>query len=65
MKLSNNEIKKWNYFDFNSLSMRFQKILTDLMIKNFDDFDKDIARKNYFDHKNGFYVYAEKKNSNL
>ena len=61
MKLSNNEIKKWNYFDFNSLSMRFQKILTDLMIKNFDDFDKDISRKNYFDHKNGFYVYAEKK----
>lgn len=61
MKISNNELKKWDYFDFNALSMRFQKILTDLMVKNFDDFDKDNARKNYFDHKKGFYVYAEKK----
>ena len=61
MKISNNELKKWEYFDFNALSMRFQKILTDLMIKNFDNFDKEIARKNYFDHKKGFYVYAEKK----
>ena len=61
MKISKIDIKKWDYFDYNALSMRFQKILTDLMIKNFDDFNVDDARKNYFNHNKGFYVYAEKK----
>ena len=56
MKISKIDIKKWDYFDYNALSMRFQKILTDLMIKNFDDFNVDDARKNYFNHNKGFYV---------
>ena len=61
MKISNIDIKKWDYFDFNALSKRFQKVLTDLMIKHFNDFSKDDARKSYLNHPNGFYVYAEKK----
>ena len=61
MKISNIEIKKWDYFNFDALSKRFQKILTDLMLKNFDDFTDDDARKSFINHPNGFYVYAEKK----
>lgn len=61
MKISDTEIKKWEYFDYKALSKRFQKILTDLMFKNFPEFTKDIAKKSYTDHPNGFYVYAEKK----
>lgn len=61
MKISSAEIKKWEYFDFNALSMRFQKILTDLMLKNIHEFSKDEAKKSYFNHPKGFYVYAEKK----
>ena len=61
MKISNIEIKKWDYFNFDALSKRFQKILTDLMLKNFDDFTDDDARKYFINHPNGFYVYAEKK----
>ena len=60
-KISNIEIKKWDYFNFDALSKRFQKILTDLMHKNFDDFTDDDARKSFINHPNGFYVYAEKK----
>ena len=61
MKISNIEIKKWDYFNFDALSKRFQKILTDLMLKNFDDFTDDDARKCFIDHPNVFYVYVEKK----
>ena len=61
MKISNIEIKKWDYFNFDALSKRFQKILTDLMLKNFDNFTDNDARKCFINHPNGFYVYAEKK----
>lgn len=61
MKISDIDIKKWDYFDFNALSKRFQKIITDLMLKHFSDFSKEDARKAYLNHPNGFYVYAEKK----
>lgn len=56
-----NLIKKIDYFDFNALSMRFQKILYDLMDKNIPGFSKTIKKEQYEKHKNGLYVYAEKK----
>ena len=56
-----NQIKKIDYFDFNALSMRFQKILYDLMDKNIPDFSKTVKKEQYEKHKNGLYVYAEKK----
>ena len=61
IKISNTEIKKWDYFNFDALSRRFQKILIDLMIKNIPEFSKEEARKAFLNHKKGFYVYAEKK----
>ncbi len=61
MKISDIEIKKWDYFDYNALSKRFQKILVVLMLKHIKEFTSDDARRAYLNHKNGFYVYAEKK----
>lgn len=61
MKISKDEIKKWEYFNYDSLSFRFQKILTDLMLKKIPEFTEEDARKSYLDHPKGFYVYAEKK----
>lgn len=61
MKISDKSIKKWDYFNFDALSKRFQKILTDLMLENIPEFTSSDARKSYLNHKNGFYVYAEKK----
>lgn len=63
IKLSNDKCIKWEYFDFNALSKRFMKILLDLM----DDYLNDksfklLKNKLYKTYKNGFYVYAEKKN---
>lgn len=61
MKISDTEIKKWEYFNYDALSRRFQKILTDLMLKNIPEFTNDDAKNSYLNHPNGFYVYAEKK----
>lgn len=63
IKLSKDKCIKWEYFDFNALSKRFMKILLDLM----DDYLNDksfklLKNKLYKTYKNGFYVYAEKKN---
>lgn len=51
--------KDLNYFDFDALSRRFQKVLLDLMK---DIISHKIRNQIYNNHKNGFYVYAEKKN---
>ena len=58
---NNNSCIDWNFFDYDSLSFRFQKILLDFLSKELGkSFNKD---KNYFYHKysKGFYVYAEPK----
>lgn len=56
-----NSIKKWNYFNFDALSKRFQKILLDLINNELgSSFDKDKFLL-YNKYPNGFYVYAEKK----
>lgn len=53
--------KKWNYFNYDALSLRFQKILLDLLSKEIGkDFD-NIKRKCFINHKKGFYVHAEPK----
>lgn len=62
MKISKTKIKKWEYFNYDALSLRFQKVLTDLMLKNIPEFSKEDAKNSYVNHKKGFYVYAEKKN---
>lgn len=58
------KVLKWDYFNFDALSKRFQKILLDLLSKELGSaFDKE----KYFlknKYNNGFYVYAEKKKFN-
>lgn len=62
IKLGNdNSCKSWNYFDFDALSMRFQKFLLDLLSKELGH-DFDSLKKNLFlKYIKGFYVYAESK----
>ena len=36
LKISGDKISKWNYFDYDALSKRFQKILLDLLSKRLD-----------------------------
>lgn len=63
IKLSEDKWFKWEYFDFNALSKRFMKILLDLMDEYLNDKSfKVLKNKLYKTYKNGFYVYAEKKN---
>lgn len=50
--------KDFNYFNYDSLSKRFQKVLLDLMK---DVVPKNVINKIYKDHQKGFYVYAEPK----
>ena len=57
----NGSFVSWTYFDYDALSLRFQKILLDLLSKDLGkSFDKD---KNllYRKYSKGFYVYAEPK----
>ena len=58
---SNGLIRKHEYFDFNALSKRFQKILLDLLEKEIGPSFKIEMSNSYRSHNNGFYVYAEKK----
>ncbi len=58
---SDNSIRKHEYFDFNALSKRFQKILLDLLEKEIGSSFKKTKYDCFKNHKNGFYVYAEKK----
>lgn len=56
-----NSCTKWNFFDYNALSLRFQKILLDLLSKELgNSFDIE-KKKLYSSYKKGFYVYAEPK----
>lgn len=57
----NNSCKPWTYFDYDALSLRFQKILLDLLSKKLGD-SFDTVKKNLFKkYPKGFYVYAEPK----
>lgn len=59
--LSSNKVLKYEYFDFNALSMRFQKILLDLLEKELGPSFKNEKIQSYKNHKKGFYVYAEQR----
>lgn len=62
IKLGGDKVyKDWNYFDYNALSKRFQKILLDLMSEKLGKSFNEMRRSSYINHKNGFYVYAEPK----
>ena len=58
---SDNSCKEWSFFDYNALSLRFQKILLALLSKELGkSFDKEMNNL-YSVYKKGFYVYAEPK----
>ncbi len=57
----NGFVSKYEYFNFDALSKRFQKILLDLLEKDIGSSFKEEKAISYKNHKNGFYVYAEKK----
>ena len=56
--VNNQKSKNFEFFNFESLSRRFQKVLLDLMI---DIIPQKEFNRLYNNHKKGFYVYAEKK----
>lgn len=61
MKLSNNKIQDWSYFNYNALSKRFMKILLDLLYEDIGKSFYKVKCDMYKKYPNGFYVYAEKK----
>lgn len=56
--------KRWNYFNYDALSKRFQKILLDLMSKKIGNSFNKMKINCFIKHKNGFYVHAEPKKFN-
>ena len=57
----NNSCVPWNFFDYDALSFRFQKILLDILSKELGkSFDKEKSFL-YRKYSKGFYVYAEPK----
>lgn len=53
--------KNWNYFNYDALSKRFQKILLDLMSKKLGKSFDSLKSKMFKKYNKGFYVYAEPK----
>lgn len=58
---NNNSCIPWKFFDYDALSLRFQKILLDLLSKEFDDSFNEEKNSLYLKYPKGFYVYAEPK----
>ena len=62
IKLGNNNIcYPWKFFDYDALSLRFQKILLSLLYKDIGKSFKPQLNFLYKNYKKGFYVYAEPK----
>lgn len=61
LKVKENGYQKWNYFNYDALSKRFQKVLLDLLNKEIGESFKEEKKLSYKNHKKGFYVYAEPK----
>lgn len=57
----NNSCVPWKFFDYDSLSLRFQKILLSLLSKEIGDSFEDIKKLCFRKYSKGFYVYAEPK----
>ena len=65
IKLGNNmSFKNMNYFNYDALSKRFQKILLDLLSKYLGKSFDSLKRQLFITYPNGFYVYAEPKKFN-
>lgn len=58
---NNNSCIPWNFFDYDALSLRFQKILLHLLSKELGKSFNNIKKFLYRNYKKGFYVYAEPK----
>lgn len=58
---NNNSCIDWHFFDYDALSLRFQKILLDLLHEQIGvSFSKE-KNSMFSKYKKGFYVYAESK----
>ena len=63
--VKNNNCKRFDFFPYDMLRKRFQKVMLDLLEKNIGKQKfRQLKNKVYFTSKNGFYVRA-KKNENL
>lgn len=58
---NNNSCVPWTYFDYDALSLRFQKILLSLISKELKKDFHSLKNELYASYKKGFYVYAEPK----
>ncbi len=57
----NNSCKPWNFFDYDALSLRFQKILLKLLYKELGKSFYKLKSFLYKNYSKGFYVYVEPK----
>ncbi len=53
--------ENWNYFNYDSLSKRFQRILLDDMLEYLGNSFRSMYGKMWQKYQKGFYVYAEPK----
>lgn len=53
--------KNWNYFNYDALSKRFQKILLDMLSNKLEKSFDYLKNKLFKKYNKGFYVYAEPK----
>ncbi len=53
--------ENWNYFNYDALSKRFQRILLDKMLEYLGNSFNSMYGKMWQKYQNGFYVYAEPK----
>ena len=58
---NNNSCIPWTFFDYDALSLRFQKILLDYISKDLGESFKNLKRSLFIKYPKGFYVYAEPK----
>ena len=58
---NNNTVVKWDYFNYDALSKRFQYILLKLLSKKLGKSFDSIKFNLFAKYKKGFYVYAEPK----
>ena len=58
---NNNSCIDWKFFDYDALSMRFQKILLSLLTKKLDKSFSKLKKELFIKYPKGFYVYAEPK----
>ena len=58
---NNNSCVPWKFFDYDALSMRFQRILLNLLSKELGKSFNKLKKELFINYSKGFYVYAEPK----